>query len=147
VAARSEALDVISGSNAIPGSGGNPGSDGNAFDVSWQTGAQSWATTAPLAACDDNTCWSFAMSVAPTSASIAANDSVSVHLATVLLDSANPITLTLKPPPGVVAGQFDPTSVVPGQGVDLGFAVPLGTLPGAKGAITIIGNNGIEPTP
>lgn len=87
----------------------------------------------------------FSMSVMPTSVSIPANDSVSVHLSTALVaGDATPINLSFYVPRGVVAGQFIPTSVTPGQGVDLGFAVPLGTPPGPKGAITILGSDGIE---
>jgi hypothetical protein len=87
----------------------------------------------------------FSMSVTPVSVSIAADDSVSVHLSTTLLTgNATPINLSFYVPNGVVPGQFIATSVPPGQSVDLGFAVPLGTPPGPKGPITIVGSNGIE---
>src|SRR5262249_60253625 len=84
------------------------------------------------------------MSVAPNSVSIAANDSQSVHVSTTMLNDANPIALTYNVPAGVVVGQFAPTSVTPGQSVDIGFAVQLGTPPGPKGPITITGTKGSE---
>jgi hypothetical protein len=87
---------------------------------------------------------SFGLSVTPNSVSIAANDSQSVHLSTTMLNDANPIGLSYSVPAGVVVGQFAPTSVTPGQSVDIGFAVPLGTPPGPKGPITITGSKGSE---
>jgi hypothetical protein len=86
----------------------------------------------------------FSMSVSRTAVTSAANDSFSVHLSTTKLEDARQITLTLDPPNGVVAGVFVATSVMPGDGVDLGFSVPLGTAPGDKGPITITGDNGLE---
>jgi len=86
----------------------------------------------------------FRMSVSPTTLSIAANDSASVHLSTVACGGNRDIQLRLYPPPGVVAGQYDPTTVAAGAGVDLGFAVILGTPPGPKNPITIVGSNGLD---
>ncbi|MBV8458024.1 MAG: hypothetical protein JO122_15570 [Acetobacteraceae bacterium] len=130
VAPSSTALDVIASSDA------------GIFDTSWQLGAQSWSTTAPVPVC----CHSLTMSVAPSSVSIPANGSVSVHLSTTMINDANTINLSYTVPQneGIAAGQFAPTSVMPGQGVDIGFAAQLGTPPGPKGPITITGNNGIE---
>jgi hypothetical protein len=132
VAASSSALDVIAESGQ------------NAFDMSWQLGAQSWATTLPVATCDASTCWSFTMSVAPTSVAVPTNNSVSVLLSTTMLNDARPISLTFNTPSGVFAGMYDPTTVTPGQEVYLGFWPRVGTLPGHKGPITIIGTNTIE---
>jgi hypothetical protein len=85
------------------------------------------------------------MSVTPSSVSIAANDSLSVQLSTTMLNGdANPINLTYNVPNGVVAGQFAAASVTPSQSVDIGFAVLLGTPPGPKGPITIVGTKGTE---
>jgi hypothetical protein len=84
------------------------------------------------------------MSIDPTTVSIAAADSVSVHLSTTRLNDANTINLGYQPPEGVQAGEFAPRSVPPGQGVDIGFFVPSGTAPGHKGSIAITGDNGIE---
>jgi hypothetical protein len=87
----------------------------------------------------------FGMSVTPGSVSIAANDSISVQLSTAMLSGdTNPIKLTYNVPNGVAAGQFAATSVTPGQNIDIGFAVPLGTPPGPKGPITIVGSKGTE---
>jgi hypothetical protein len=140
VAPRSTALEVITQSAPSPADASRQ----VAFDTSWQLGAQSWATTAPVPTCDSNTCWSFDLSVSPTSISIAANDSISVDLSTMMLNSSNQINLTYTVPSGVAPGEFAPTSVAAGQGVPIGFYVPLGTPPGPKGQITITGNNGIE---
>jgi hypothetical protein len=141
VAARSTALDIIAGFN-LKTVNARPQL---AFDTSWQLGAQSWAATAPAPPCDENTCWSFAMSVLPPAVSIAANDSASVHLSTTKLNDSRPINLTYdSPSPGVAQGQFAPTTVNPGEGVDIGLVVALGTPPGPKQPIKITGNNGIE---
>jgi hypothetical protein len=87
---------------------------------------------------------SFSMSVAPTSVSIAANDSTSIQLSTMMLAAARPIGLTFSVPTGLVIGASTPAMVIPGQGLSIGIAVPLGTPAGAKGSITIVGTNGIE---
>jgi len=90
VAPRSAALDVIAASDA------------NAFDTSWQVGAQSWSTTALVPACGSSDCYNFSMSVAPTSISIPANGLSWVLLSTTLLRDAYPVNLTYNPPGGVV---------------------------------------------
>src|SRR5262249_25135802 len=75
----------------------------------------------------------FRMSVSPTSVSIAANDSISVHLSTTACGGNHESQLSYNAPSGVAPGQFDPTAVASGAGVDLGFVVPLETPPGHKG--------------
>jgi hypothetical protein len=132
VAAFSTALDII----AV--------SDGNAFDTSWQVGAGSWSTTVPVGTCDGNGCASFSMSVSPTSFTLDAGDSISLHLSTMMLNDTRPISLSYAAPDGIVPGIFNPTSVMPGQGVDIGFSSPFGTPGGPKAPIMITGQNGIE---
>jgi hypothetical protein len=90
---------------------------------------------------------SFTLSVDRSNISIAANDSTSVTVSSTLLnaaDSNRPITLTVTTPPGVNPGQYNPTTLQPGQSTWLGFWVPLGTPPTGDQTITITGDNGID---
>jgi hypothetical protein len=135
VATTNFALDVIAASGP------------SAYDLSWQTGGTSWKLTAPQSTYSWSDGKSFRLYVTPKQLSIAANNSASVSLYSMLVDPAaagRTITLSSTTAPGVNAGQYNPTTLTAGSSTGMGYWVPLGTAPTPYQTITITGNNGVE---